>query len=607
MAPGSQSLSEDEMRRTWALVNTLTSLKRRGKHLPPTAELIRRKLDALSSPALDTLLILMDSTIAEQRLQLSPLQVRGMVQAVRGFPEDTASEVGHVHACGAVVSEEAVGLVREKASHVFRIGLEHLAVARRRGVPLRPIATELHANAMAELKKGGQGSEKAALGILNVSGATMQDGLFVSEAGLLVGTAFCTAVMDQLDGSLGPICCGSCLKVFGFDELFTCRRCGDHLFCETCLTSDGPARHARECGHVRTWVRTMTDLMLPRMRKSARHVAVVQLSDRGVIVPMHITSISSPLVPSSLLNSLSRGLAIDEIVVYWRLLVAFLAKPEGDEQELLAHEGTVYRVDPAALAIADDDAARHATTHKARAPLLSEKRRLQKEKKTAERKARDDACVAAEASAVAEADAVLERQLARPDATSAMLTSVLLKRGGTASPEVVTRTRAKRDSLKATERRARKHAKVKLKESSAAERMRIDEDLTTRLSAVLLLQRRARTWIRCRKKLRRKRRSLAAKLIQRAARTWLLLRGVTAASSSGDGDDGEEVELPEPDSPMHALIDPATTECAICLDDDAEYAVVPCGHRCLCFNCSKAVSECPVCRGAMTAVLRVFV
>ena len=48
-------------------------------------------------------------------------------------------------------------------------------------------------------------------------------------------------------------------------------------------------------------------------------------------------------------------------------------------------------------------------------------------------------------------------------------------------------------------------------------------------------------------------------------------------------------------------------ECAICLDGNAEYAVVPCGHRCLCASCIKAVSECPVCRGAMTAVLRVFV
>ena len=115
--------------------------------------------------------------------------------------------------------------------------------------------------------------------------------------------------------------------------------------------------------------------------------------------------------------------------------------------------------------------------------------------------------------------------------------------------------------------------------------------------------------------MRRKQRSRAAKLIQLAVRTWLLLRVATkpyiamaAASSGSDGADREEfVELPEPEPPRPASTDPATTECAVCLDGNAEYAVVPCGHRCLCASCIKAVPECPVCRGAMTAVLRVFV
>ena len=70
---------------------------------------------------------------------------------------------------------------------------------------------------------------------------------------------------------------------------------------------------------------------------------------------------------------------------------------------------------------------------------------------------------------MAEADAVLERQAARPDVTSAMLTSVLTKRGGKASAEVVARTRAKRDSLKAIERDARKPPKAKPEEPNAAE------------------------------------------------------------------------------------------------------------------------------------------
>ena len=116
--------------------------------------------------------------------------------------------------------------------------------------------------------------------------------------------------------------------------------------------------------------------------------------------------------------------------------------------------------------------------------------------------------------------------------------------------------------------------------------------------------------------MRRKQRSRAAKMIQRSVRTWLLLRVATkpyiataAASSGSEGaPDGEEfVELPEPEPPRPASTDLASSECAVCLDGNAEYAVVPCGHRCLCASCIKAVSECPVCRGTMTDVLRVFV
>ena len=66
MAPGSQPLSDDQMRRTRALVDILTSLKRRANHPPPTEELILRNFDALSLPALNTLSILIDHTTAGQ-------------------------------------------------------------------------------------------------------------------------------------------------------------------------------------------------------------------------------------------------------------------------------------------------------------------------------------------------------------------------------------------------------------------------------------------------------------------------------------------------------------------------------------------------------------
>ena len=605
----SESLPLYEMRRTWALVDVLTSVSKRraNHHPPPTAELIRRKFDTLPRPALDTLSILVDQTIAEQHGRLSPSQVCGMARAVRSFPEDTAAEVAYAHACGKVVSDKTVEAARDQTSHLLRIGFEHLALARQRGIPLCPIATGRHTHALDTLAKDRKNNKGAALDILGVGDVDIPEGGgFVGPKGLLVGAACCIAVMGHLDRR-GDICCGSCYEVVRADELVICRRCGDQLLCRECLAGAAAlARHTEsECKRVRAMVRSAAEALVPCLRESARQVAVVRINATGLIAPVHITSLASALVPSSLAEALTRCPAemnLPTTVVYWRLLVAFLSKLEGDDQEAIDYE-RVHHVTAAECAEAETPPAPRG------APRLlpSERRRLQKEAKAAERKAQEEARAAAEAAAVAEADAVLERQAARPDATSAMLTSVLLKRGGTASAEVVARTRAKRDSLKAAEMRTRKPPRAKREEP-----IRLTND---RLAAALLLQRRARAWLRCRKKRRRKQRGRAAKIIQRSVRTWLLLLRVvakpytasTAASSGSEGaPDGEEfgaeLEATEPPS-----TEPASTECVICWDGDAEYAAVPCGHRCLCANCSQTVSECPVCRAAMTAVLRVFV
>ena len=606
----SESLPLYEMRRTWALVDLLTSLSKRraNHHPPPTAELLRRKFETLPLPALDTLPILVDQTIAEQHGRLGPSQVCGMAKAVRSFPEATAAEVAYAHACGQVVSDATVKAASVQTSHLLRIGFEHLALARQKGIPLFPIATGRHTHALDTLAKDRANNRRAALDHLGVDDADIpEDGGFVSSKGLLTGAACCIAVMDHLDRR-GDICCGSCYEVVRADELVICRRCGDQLLCRDCLA--GLGSHAAECKRVRAEVRSAAEALAPRLRESARQVAVVRLNGSGLMVPVHITSLASAMVPSSLAEALSRcptEMNHPATVLYWRLLVAFLSNLEGDDQEAIDYE-RVHHVQAAECAEAE-------TPPAPRGPprlLPSERRRLQKEAKAAERKAQEEARAAAEAAAVAEADAVLERQAARPDATSAMLTSVLLKRGGTASAEVVARARAKRDSLKAAEMRARKPAKAKPEERTAAERL----PSARFVAAALLLQRRARAWLRCRKKLQRRQRGRAAKLIQLAVRAWLLLKVATkpyittaAASSGTEGaPDGEGfVELPEPEPPRPASTDLASTECAICLDGDAEYAVVPCGHRCLCASCIKAVSECPVCRGTMTAVLRVFV
>mmetsp|Transcript_10070 Transcript_10070/g.22628 ORF Transcript_10070/g.22628 Transcript_10070/m.22628 type:complete len:589 (-) Transcript_10070:47-1813(-) len=51
--------------------------------------------------------------------------------------------------------------------------------------------------------------------------------------------------------------------------------------------------------------------------------------------------------------------------------------------------------------------------------------------------------------------------------------------------------------------------------------------------------------------------------------------------------------------------------CSICFERKSDAAVVPCGHKCACFGCleslkSHSIPECPVCRGPLQAVLRIY-
>ena len=48
--------------------------------------------------------------------------------------------------------------------------------------------------------------------------------------------------------------------------------------------------------------------------------------------------------------------------------------------------------------------------------------------------------------------------------------------------------------------------------------------------------------------------------------------------------------------------------CVICLSERARYVVVPCGHKCLCQSCADTsrVQACPMCRGRVQSVMRVY-
>ena len=597
------SFSQAELRSAWSAIEIIIrrSSRNRRSNRPLTSLLIRRKLDALSGPALDSL-----TFILATKSDLSSHQIGGISQAVRYFQAEVAAEVAYVHNCGAVVSEKASKAAYSVSSHMLWLALGYTRKARGNGLPLHPISTDKHLLAVAAFQKGEGGNEKAALEVLGlVDARVLGNGDFVSSTGLLVGAALCRMVIrTEVSSKVSPgkVCCGSCLRVFKCNEVSTCRRCGDHLACNVCLAGgEGHAQHAKECSRVRAQIRAMAAELVPLVRKSVRRVAMVRLDDLGLVVPMHISSIISPLTPSSLWEALSRCSEVVspvDITIHWRILVAFLACEDGDEQEASAYEGgnQVYSTLRAAESPVVANEKVIGPANKAPHLLPSEKRRLREGLKATEERAKDAARAAADAVAMAEANSVLERQSARADATSAVLTSVLVKRGSAASPEVVTRVRAQRDALKVAERAARRPAKGELR-AGIGRTKRCDEDLANARSvAALVLQQHVRAWLRGRKKARRKQRSRAAKCIQRSVRARLLSRvGVSAtpsiptAAPSSTEDDNEDRLL-----------------CVCCLERPRVVLFLACAHLCACEECAPLMVACPLCR-AEGAKMRVYI
>lgn len=47
-------------------------------------------------------------------------------------------------------------------------------------------------------------------------------------------------------------------------------------------------------------------------------------------------------------------------------------------------------------------------------------------------------------------------------------------------------------------------------------------------------------------------------------------------------------------------------ECVICMDNDADYAITPCGHMCICSECGPKINNCPICRKKVDFVLKIY-
>ena len=66
-----------------------------------------------------------------------------------------------------------------------------------------------------------------------------------------------------------------------------------------------------------------------------------------------------------------------------------------------------------------------------------------------------------------------------------------------------------------------------------------------------------------------------------------------------------EATNPPPPEPPQAPA-PAKAECVVCLDAEATHVVVPCGHICLCGDCTQNLPHCPLCRTVVLQTMRVF-
>ena len=93
--------------------------------------------------------------------------------------------------------------------------------------------------------------------------------------------------------------------------------------------------------------------------------------------------------------------------------------------------------------------------------------------------------------------------------------------------------------------------------------------------------------------------------LERALREGWRQRALLAATLDG---------LPQAASPpmspgaAHSRSTPVTlnetSECVVCLAAPKESLLVPCGHQCVCEQCSATLSLCPLCRAPVREVVR---
>jgi len=46
--------------------------------------------------------------------------------------------------------------------------------------------------------------------------------------------------------------------------------------------------------------------------------------------------------------------------------------------------------------------------------------------------------------------------------------------------------------------------------------------------------------------------------------------------------------------------------CVVCFGRERDHAIIPCYHMCVCRSCSERLHKCPICRGEVASVKRIY-
>lgn len=73
-------------------------------------------------------------------------------------------------------------------------------------------------------------------------------------------------------------------------------------------------------------------------------------------------------------------------------------------------------------------------------------------------------------------------------------------------------------------------------------------------------------------------------------------------------DNDDDTDNDAPFAPVLENFSPRRPDsCVVCLAEPTTHACIPCGHKCLCENCStEQINRCPLCQGELIMIVQIY-